>query len=89
MFVVKFNLSHIFITISQDVLNSDEEEKRSWFYVCGVRELTCLWSEVFDQNCCTSRDEFVLRQTVMCLVIYGDLHHSDFLVTVYNNCGIF
>ena len=30
---------------------------RWWFYVYGVRELTCLWSEVFGQNSCTRRDE--------------------------------
>jgi hypothetical protein len=30
----------------------------------------------------------LLRAIVMCLVIYGDLSHSDVLVTVYKNCGI-
>jgi hypothetical protein len=57
LYVVKFNPSHVFKSNFQGVLNSSEEEKSHVVLLCGVRELTCLLSEVFGQNCCTSRNE--------------------------------
>lgn len=75
-----------------------KKRKVTWFYVCGIRDLTCLWSEVFDQSCCTRWDECtnVLARRICFALDCSVLGHLrrpasqwSVLVTVYKNCGLY